>query len=40
MKEFELGKHHKLIGKSIHYNQYRNKGTAKQFADWLAGYNS
>lgn len=34
-----LGMMHKRMGKSIHYNPYRNKGTAKQFNAWLEGYN-
>ena len=34
-----LGMMHRRMGKSIHYNPYRNKGTVEQFSDWLEGYN-
>ena len=40
MYSYNLGKKHKSMGYSIHYNPYRNKGTAKQFNDWLSGYRS
>jgi hypothetical protein len=38
MGAFELGIAHKKMGKSIHYNPYRNKGTVEQFNAWLDGY--
>ena len=37
-KEFEQGVNHYNLGKSIHYNPYRHKGTAKQFVDWVSGW--
>jgi len=36
---FKNGTECALAGKSIHYNPFRNKGTADQFNDWVSGYN-
>lgn len=30
----------KALGKSIEYNPYRHKGTAQEFEDFIAGYNT
>jgi len=38
-ESYKLGKKHNALGYSIFYNPYRNKGTAKEFADWVKGYN-
>lgn len=39
-KAFESGKKCKRLGKSIHYNPYRNKGTATEFVEWELGWQS
>lgn len=39
-KEEQLGIVHRQMGYSVYYNPFRNKGTSKQFTDWLAGYRS
>ena len=38
--EFEQGKEHAMIGKSIHFNPYRNLGTeaSAKNSDWVDGW--
>lgn len=38
---FELGREHAQLGKSIHYNPYRNRtGDGALYADWAEGWKS
>jgi len=37
-EEAKQGAEHRRLGKSIHYNPYRHKGTPKQYTDWRQGY--
>lgn len=37
-KEYKQGASHKKLGFSIHYNPYRNKGSARQFTNWVDGH--
>jgi len=38
MTACELGKQHRELGKSIHYNPFRHKGTVQDYTDWIDGW--
>jgi len=40
MTAFNEGVKIKKLGYSIHYNPYRNKGTANDYINFIAGYRS
>jgi hypothetical protein len=38
MNAYQLGRTHKKMGYSIWYNPFRHKGSGKEYADWIEGY--
>jgi ribosome modulation factor len=40
MSEFTQGAQANKDGHSIHYNPYRERGTAEQYCEWIKGWES
>jgi len=38
MNAYDLGTQCKRLGYSVHYNPFRNKGSAEEYKQWVLGY--